>query len=477
MWVTKEVYDKIGSALEEAYEKLPDTFLGIKRIETFHGKDRAGVMVIEDFYKNILGIDLIGALTNDSKGLTQVKSWLAVHDYALAASVNGAVFRDDEGIFTSYRELLAGYYPKTVWYRKIAQACALFSQNGQYNLPRMRKRGQLVAAELAKAECVKQAMKLYYLLNRTYAPHDKWLFKNLPDNANMVLAEEGMQSQGDIVKSVSQLVEEISLTSVDKAYETALATAVESLAVIFANALERLNIIGSCDLYLDANTAELIAKSDALLAATMADAPTVTALSLSIAKAEFEAFDKVQNEGGRASCQNNWPTFKVMRMSQYMTWDEDMLLQYLYEFKTNYANGRNMVEEKYARMMASTAPEEYAAFADKLPQNSKEKQEIMEQIIALQVKWMEEFAQQYPKLADNARTIHTNEDLPYDTSYETYLRGELGTYSDKLIEMYGRYVVEYAKNGKSVAREIMANTVRFYGYKSFEEAESKQMLN
>ncbi len=209
----------------------------------------------------------------------------------------------------------------------------------------------------------------------------------------------------------------------------------------------------------------------------MADAPTVTALSLSIAKAEFEAFDKVQNEGGRASCQNNWPTFKVMRMSQYMTWDEDMLLQYLYEFKTNYANGRNMVEEKYARMMASTAPEEYAAFADKLPQNSKEKQEIMEQIIALQVKWMEEFAQQYPKLADNARTIHTNEDLPYDTSYETYLRGELGTYSDKLIEMYGRYVVEYARNGKSVAREIMANTVRFYGYKSFEEAESKQMLN
>ncbi len=477
MWVTKEVYDKIGSALEEAYEKLPDTFLGIKRIETFHGKDRAGVMVIEDFYKNILGVDLIGALTNERKGLAQVKSWLAVHDYALAASVNGAVFRDDEGIFTSYRELLAGYYPKTVWYRKIAQACALFSQNGQYNLPRMRKRGQFVAAELAKAECVKQAMKLYYLLNRTYAPHDKWLFKNLPDNANMVLAEEGMQSQEAMVKSVSQLVEEISLTSVDKAYETQLTTAVESLAVIFANALEHLNIIGSCDLYLDANTAELIAKSDALLAATMADAPTVTALSLSIAKAEFEAFDKVQNEGGRASCQNNWPTFKVMRMSQYMTWDEDMLLQYLYEFKTNYANGRNMVEEKYARMMASTAPEEYAAFADKLPQNSKEKQEIMEQIIALQVKWMEEFAQQYPKLADNARTIHTNEDLPYDTSYETYLRGELGTYSDKLIEMYGRYVVEYARNGKSVAREIMANTVRFYGYKSFEEAESKQMLN
>lgn len=473
MWVTKEVYDKIGSELEAEYEKLPDEFLGVKRVETFHGRDRAGVMVIEDFYKNTLGFDLIGTLTQEkeSKGLTTIKSWLAVHDYALAAAVNGEVFRDDEGIFTSYRGLLKGYYPKAVWYRKIAQACALFSQNGQYNLPRMRKRGQLVAAELAKVECVKQAMKLNYLLNKRYAPHDKWLFKGMPDNPDMVLAEEGMP-----IRSVAELVEEISLTGVDKAHEAELTTAIESLAVIFANELERQNIIGSCNLYLDANTAELTAKSDALLTALMADAPTITALSLAIAKAEFEAFDKVQNEGGRASCQNNWPTFKVMRMSQYMTWDEDMLLQYLYEFKKNYANGRNMIEEKYARMMASTAPLEYAKFADKLPEISTQKQEIMEQIIDLQVKWMEEFAEQYPKLAGNARTIHTAEDLPYDTSYETYLRGELGTYSDKLLEMYGRYVVEYAKSGRSVAREIMANTIRFYGYKSFEEAESHEAL-
>ncbi len=465
LWVTKEVYDKIGSALQAEYEKLPDTFMGVKRIETFHGKDRSGVMVIEDFYKNTLGADLIGVLTGAGKGLTKVKTWLAVHDYALAAAVNGEVFRDDAGIFTSYRELLKGYYPKAVWYRKIAQACALFSQNGQYNLPRMRKRGQLVAAELAKAECAKQAMKLAYLLNRQYAPHDKWLFKALSQNPDMVLEETA--------KGVAQLVEEISLTSVDEAHEIQLATAIESLAVIFANELERQNMIGSCNLYLDANTAELIAKSDALLAAAMADAPTTTALSLSIAKAEFEAFDKVQNEGGRASCQNNWPTFKVMRMSQYMTWDEDMLLQYLYEFKTNLANGRNMIEEKYARMMASTAPDEYAKFADKLPPISTEKQAIMEQIIALQVKWMEEFAKEYPRLAGNARTIHTAEDLPYDTSYETYLRGELGTYSDKLLEMYGRYVVAYARNQKSITREIMANTIKFYGYKSFEEAERR----
>lgn len=475
MWVTKKVYDQIGVELQEAYEALPDSFMGVDRVETFHGRDRAGVMIIDDFYKNTLGFDLIGTLLQadenlDKENLDTIKCWLSVHDYALAAAVNGEVFRDDEGIFTQYRNKLLAYYPKAVWYRKIAQTCALFSQNGQYNLPRMRKRGQLVSAELAKAECVKQAMKLYYLLNRKYAPHDKWLFKGMPDNPAMMIDEEGAQNE-----SVASLVEKISLLPADKAHEAELTTAIESLAVIFANELERQNIIGKCDLYLDADTAELTVKSDALLTAIVADTPVITALSLSIAKAEFEAFDKVQNEGGRANCQNNWPTFKVMRMSQYMTWTEDMLLQYLYEFKTNYANGRNMIEEKYARMMASTAPLEYARFADRLPPVSEEKKAIIEQIVTLQVKWMEEFAAEYPKLAGNARIIHTTDDLPYDTSYETYLRGELLTYSDRMLELYGRYIVEHARTGKNVAREIMENTIHFYGYKDLNEANEKEM--
>ena len=477
MWVTKKVYDEIGEELQEAYDKLPNQFLGVDRIETFHGKDRSGVMIIEEFYKNLLGFDLVGMLAHNhedtasgKESLDTIKCWLSVQEYGLAAAVNGEVFRDDEGIFTQYRKLLSAYYPKAVWYRKVAQTCALFSQSGQYNLPRMRRRGQLVSAELAKAECVKQAMKLYYLLNRKYAPHDKWLYKGMPENPQMTLGEEGMENA-----DVPKLVEQMSLLPADIAHEAALTTAVESLAVIFANELEKLNMVGKCDLYLDACTKELMTKSDALLTAIVANTPIVTALSLSIAKSEFEAFDKVQNEGGRASCQNNWPTFKVMRMSQYMTWTEDMLLQYLYEFKTNYANGRNMIEEKYARMMESTAPLEYARFANRLPEVSEAKKAIVEQIVALQVKWMEEFAAQYPNLAEDARTIHTAEDLPYDTSYETYLRGELRTYSDRMLEMYGRCIVAHAQEGKNVAREIMENTVQFYGYQDLASANAKSM--
>jgi tetratricopeptide (TPR) repeat protein len=461
MWVTKDVYDKIGEKLQSEYEKLTSEYLGIKRIETFHGRDRAGVFIIEDFYRDTIGEDIVN-------NPDDINLWLSANDYSLAAAVNGEVFRDDEGVFTAYRNKLLEYYPKSVWYRKLAQACALFSQNGQYNLPRMRKRGQIVSAELAKAECMKQAMLIDYLLNRKYAPHDKWLFKALPVNNEMVISDEGFDNEG-----VASLVERISRTPADLAHEAELTKLVESLAVIFANELERQDIIGKADLYLDANTEELVFKSDALIAAAKEKMPITEALSLYIATAEFTAFDKVQNEGGRAECQNNWPTFKVMRMSQYMTWTEDMLLQYLYEFKTNYNNGRNMIQEKYARMMESTAPEKYAEFVDKLPKISAEKQGIIEQIVAMQVKWMEEFSSKYPHLASNARYIHTSEDNMYTTSYETYLRGELGTYSDRMLSMYGRYIVDHAKRGANVAFEIMENTIHFYGYKDFETAQKE----
>ncbi len=481
MWVTSKTYEEIGEALQEEYEKLPTSYQGVDRIETFHGRDRAGVMIIEEFYKKLLGVDLFN---NPS-----VQDWLNVEEYALAAAVNGEVFIDKEGIFTHCRNQLKAYYPKAVWYRRLAQAAALFSQNGQYNMPRMLKRGQYVAAELAKAECMKQTMKIQYLLNHQYAPHDKWLYRGLELQETTAQYEE--RKQAGVVQTVHnnqqqlcELIEQLSGIAVLPDTADYLMTVIEAIAEIFAERLTAENIIEAANPYLDANTQEMIFRSDALMQvgdmmqmhATQILAEEdrtdiIESLALEITKAEFEAFDKVQNEGGRASCQNNWHTFKIMRMSQYKTWTEDMLMQYLYEFKTNFAIGRNMIEEKYARMMESTAPEKYAEFADRLPEIPQEKQAIIEEIIRLQVSWMEEFAKKYPKLADNARFIHTSEDMPYDTSYETYLRGELGTYSDKMLSLYGRYVVACAAAGENLAQKIMRNTIEYYGYLNFEEAQ------
>ena len=45
-----------------------------------------------------------------------------------------------------------------------------------------------------------------------------------------------------------------------------------------------------------------------------------------IVKLEWNAFDKVDNLGGRADCQNDWNTFSVMRKSQYLAWPENLPL-------------------------------------------------------------------------------------------------------------------------------------------------------
>ena len=187
----------------------------------------------------------------------------------------------------------------------------------------------------------------------------------------------------------------------------------------------------------------------------------------------WKQFDKVENEGGRADCQDDWNTFSIMRKSQYLTWNEELLASYYQDLVEAEEKGWNLIMEKYARMMKSTAPEKYAALEKDLPVRSKERIAIQEEIIKLQVGWMEAFAEKYPKMAGNARSIHTGEDTPYNTSYETYLRGELGTYSEETLVLYGRFVVALQQTGKNLAYEIMSNTARLYGYESVEDAEGR----
>lgn len=86
---------------------------------------------------------------------------------------------------------------------------------------------------------------------------------------------------------------------------------------------------------------------------------------------------------------------------------------------------------------------------------------------------MEEFAARYPKAAQNARSIHTAEDTPFNTSYETYLRGEISTYSDETLDLYGRFIARLCREDENLAKMIMTNTALLYGYGSLDELEEK----
>ena len=468
MWVTEDTYRQIGYKLQEAYERLPKEYKGFRRTVTPQGAGRRGVRTIEDFYGKLLGftgVDTTADVTTDSgvdtdwkkdwgskdeyaaKILAQIE-WSAVSDYALAATVNGEVFRDDEGIFMAVRERLQAGYPEPILYRKLAESCARFAQSAQYNYSRCMERGDELTARIMLMDGVREAMRLKHYMERKYPPHDKWLKRSLED------LQDG--------KELAVLLENL----LNRDSGLAIPDQIEKIARWLAADLYAHHDISDVERYLAVHTEELLIK------ASLAELTTEKIVD-KIVRLEFSAFDKVQNVGGRASCQNDWPTFYVMRKSQYLTWNRTMLMQYYYDFQREFNRGHNLIEEKYGRMMESTAPWEYEQIKEHFPYISPGKKAIIEQIVALQVGWMEEFAQKYPHMAENARSVRSGDDNLYNTSYETYLRGEISTYSDKMLELYGRYVVEYAGTGRNPAYEIMSNSARMYGYKDVDEAEKR----
>ena len=86
-------------------------------------------------------------------------------------------------------------------------------------------------------------------------------------------------------------------------------------------------------------------------------------LAQEIVKREWVLFDQVHNIGGRASCQDNWPAFYVMRISQFLAWNKSILISYWNDLTEAEQEGRNPLSEKYGYMMEVTSPEEYDRMA------------------------------------------------------------------------------------------------------------------
>ena len=442
IWLPEDMYDEIGEKLNAAYNALPQEFMGYQRKTTKQGAGRRGVMSISQFYNRLLGAAEYGKL-----------DWSSVSDCSLAAATNGEVFTDELGVFSDIRAKLKAGYPEKILYLKLAEDMGNISQAGQYNYIRMMERGDRITADMLLSDCIKHIMVLAHHMENLYPPHDKWLRKSF----------EKLTCGTPIYELVNKLHSSFRMED-DKACSFVTET-MEAVGDYFARELYAGNFISDIETYLDYHTDELLRKASY---AGLSDEE----LTDRIARVEFEAFDKVKNEGGRAYCQNDWPTFYVMRKSQYLTWNRTMLLQYLYDFTREYELGHNLITEKYGRMMESTAPEEYKELEQHFERLSEQKKAVIEQIVALQMDMLESFGEEYPKSAGNARSFHTYEDNYMNTSYETYLRGEISTYSDKMLQLYGGYVVGCAKTGRNIAKETISNTARLYGYDSLDAFEN-----
>ena len=448
MWLAKEDYKKIGKKLQKEYDALPKEFMGYRRLETKNAGKRVGVFTVGKFYKQFTGI---------KRAPKTDEEWLGINEADLAHVSNGEVFADELGGFSYIRNRIKAYYPDRVWRLRIAQTAALMSQTGQYNYPRMIKRGDRLTANVYLYDFVKNTLQMMYLLNRQYAPYVKWMKKGLED----------LSDTGQIPAKLDKLVDASSVSE-----EGNIQDLIEDICTDVLEMLKSRGLAGSGGNYLDHHVTEIIH-------GTSAQGPddrnrfTKDELIDTIVALEWKAFDKVDNQGGRAGCQDDWPTFSIMRKSQYMLWSREMLASFISDFTAANERGWNLITEKYGRMEESTAPEEYAKIKDSMPEISAEKKQIIEAIVGIQVGMMEEFALEYPRSASEARSIHTSEDTPYNTSYETYLRGEISTYSDETLALYGRFVADMAGTGRNIAKETIANSAIMYGYASLDDMEAK----
>ena len=98
---------------------------------------------------------------------------------------------------------------------------------------------------------------------------------------------------------------------------------------------------------------------------------------------EWAQFQLVNNEGGRASCQNDRRQFDIMRASQFSVWTEELLQAYYSDLLTAGIEGRNLIFNKFAFMMERTDPAGYERIKHVLPDISPERRAFMEPAVQM----------------------------------------------------------------------------------------------
>ena len=176
---------------------------------------------------------------------------------------------------------------------------------------------------------------------------------------------------------------------------------------------------------------------------------------------EWEMFQKTQNVGGRAWCQDDYKQFDGNRRAQFVNWDEKTLQLYLQDLKEAEQAGRNLVTLKYAYMMETTSPAEYEQLKARLPEVDSEKRQLIERMAEMTASWCEEFAVQYPDVARRGRPPRTEADAPGITSAQTYCRGELSTYSLETLKSLFEVYEQYEKEEMNLFEKTVENEMRF----------------
>jgi hypothetical protein len=160
-----------------------------------------------------------------------------------------------------------------------------------------------------------------------------------------------------------------------------------------------------------------------------------------------------------SGCQEYPESFKLHRRAQFHPWSEEALGSYLEDLHEAEEHADNLMRRKYARMQGLLPP---AAGGP-----------VLEEIVRLKMDWQRAMFRDYPAVMSGARPLTDEGTRAQMTSFETYARGELETYSERTLELLHRDLLEMKSRGESLSEKVYDYLVRASGYPSLAEAEPK----
>ena len=186
---------------------------------------------------------------------------------------------------------------------------------------------------------------------------------------------------------------------------------------------------------------------------------------------EWEMFVSVNEGADKASCQEDYPTFRGMRAAQFSAWPPEVAESYLNDLETARGEDRNLVEAKYIHMMKKTEPSKYDALITRVLLPSEQAETLAHEVSNLLLEQTRLLFEDYPYVAGQGRPLYSTLDYAA-ISVETYQLGELLTYSEETLAALKEHITALSNDGISLARVILENSVGFYGYKSLDTAEA-----
>jgi hypothetical protein len=177
-----------------------------------------------------------------------------------------------------------------------------------------------------------------------------------------------------------------------------------------------------------------------------------------ILEIELQMFLTVNPEQ-TSGCQEHPESFKLHRRAQFAPWSEEALGSYLEDLHAAQAHGENLMRRKYARMQGLLPPVESSP--------------VLEEIVRLKMDWQRAMFRDYPAVMAGARPLTAESTRAQMTSFETYARGEIETYSKRTLGLLHRDLLEIQARGESLSEKVYDYLVRASGYASLKDTEMK----